>query len=64
MEIDDRFTVALNDVLGTAAPGGLQYADIAVIVDYEIPIIHWKRKKTFPIYTRKASNGKLYWQWK
>lgn len=64
MEVDDRFTISLNDVFGETEPGGIQYADIAVSIDYELPIIHWKRKKTFPLFTRRATNGKLYWYWK
>lgn len=64
MEIDDKFTISLDDVFRFSEPGGLQYADIAVIVEYKIPIIHLKREKTFPLYTRKATNGRLYWFWK
>ena len=60
MAMDDRFTFALNDVYGSVP----RYADIAVIVQYEIPWIHWKREKTFPLFTRKQTNGKLYWYWK
>jgi hypothetical protein len=60
MAIDDRFTIALNDVYDSIA----QYADIAVIVQYEIPYLHWKREKTFPLATHRQSNGKLYWYWK
>jgi len=63
MAVDDHFTFALDDI--TRAEGNrLTYADIAVIVNYRTPYLHLTRKKTFPLYTRKASNGKLYWQWK
>jgi hypothetical protein len=63
MAIDDRFTFPLNDVLDTADPKGLSYANIAIVLDYEIPLISWKREKAFPLATRKQRNGRLYWYW-
>jgi len=64
MKIDDHFTIALDDIARAADEGGLVYADIAVIVHYRLPFIYLSQEKIFPLYTRKASNGKLYWQWK
>jgi hypothetical protein len=64
MALDDHFTLALDDIARAADEGGLVYADVAVVVEYRVPYIPWKSEKTFPLYTRKASNGKLYWQWK
>jgi hypothetical protein len=63
MKIDEHFTVALDDIAG-AEEGKLVYADIAVIVKYKIPFIYFPLEKTYPLYTRRASNGKIYWQWK
>jgi hypothetical protein len=64
LKIDDHFTIALDDITYAKEKGGLEYADIAVIVSYKLPYIFLSKEKTFPLYTRKASNGKLYWQWK
>ncbi len=61
LRMDDRYTIALNDVLGTEQRGGLDYADIAVVVDYEIPLIGLKREKVFPLFAHRQTNGKFYW---
>lgn len=58
--LDDKFTFALNDVVDTH-PGQLESAAIAVVVDYEIPIIHWQREKIFPFAAHRQTNGKFYW---
>jgi hypothetical protein len=58
---DQAFTIALNDMFDWGADP--QFVDLAIIIRYEIPIIHWKREKKFPCYTRMQSNGKLYWYW-
>ncbi|MGA7381280.1 MAG: hypothetical protein WBX03_10540 [Terriglobales bacterium] len=63
MAIDDRFTFPLNDVFDTADQNGLSYANLAIVVHYEIPLIHWKGEKAFPLATRQQRNGKLYWYW-
>lgn len=44
--LDDKFTVAMNEVWSTR-DGGLDYADIAIVIDYELPIIHLQREKIF-----------------
>jgi len=64
MALDDHFTFALDDIMYARDKGGLAYADIAIVIQYRVPYLPWTREKTFPLYTRKASNGKLYWQWK
>ncbi len=61
MAIDDRFTFALNDLWDTKERGGLEYADLAVIIQYEVPVIHLKREKIFPFVTHRQTNGRLYW---
>ena len=58
--LDDKFTFAINDVFDTAS-GRISYADIAVVIDYEIPVIHLKREKVFPMEAHKQRNGKFYW---
>jgi hypothetical protein len=58
--LDDGFTIALNDVF-TASKQRLVSADIAVVIDYEIPLIHWNCEKIFPLYARRQSNGNFYW---
>ena len=63
LAIDDRFTVALNDVFDQTPNQTTEYADFAVVIRYEIPVIHWKVEKMYPCYTRTQSNGKLYWYW-
>jgi hypothetical protein len=57
--IDQKITIAVNEFLQIKAP--MDFAHIAVLVDYEIPIIHVKRDKVFPISAKRQTNGKLYW---
>jgi hypothetical protein len=54
--LDDRFTFSLKDMFR-----GMGIGDLAVVIDYEIPIIHLKRRKIFPILSRRRSNGTAYW---
>lgn len=58
--LDDRFTVPLNDVI-TGSSLSLLGADIAVIVVYKLPVVFMTRRKVFPIYARRQSNGNFYW---
>jgi hypothetical protein len=58
--LDDKFMFALNDLLEEPR-GALNFADIAIRIDYEIPIIHWKKQKLFPFFARKQTNGNFYW---
>jgi hypothetical protein len=55
--LDDRFSFLLNDVI---APG-FGVGNMAVIIDYEIPIIHMKREKIFPLLSKRRPNGTFYW---
>lgn len=57
--LDDKFAVALNDVWPVRSD--LLSADLAIIVDYRIPIIRWKRSKTFPYRAKRQTNGHFYW---
>ena len=58
---DDRFTVALDDIFLPSGGATIVYADMAIVIRYEIPIIHLKQKKIFPFISRKQTNGKVYW---
>ena len=58
--IDDRFTVSLNDPFKSNRKS-LVGAQIAIVVDYELPLIHWHREKRFPVFAKRASNGNFYW---
>jgi hypothetical protein len=60
--IDERFTFPLNEIIDTQN-SATDYANIAIVVDYEIPIIKWKREKIYPLYTRKDNNGHIHWFW-
>jgi hypothetical protein len=60
MGLDDKFTFALNEVMGTN-PGQLRSANIAIRVEYEVPLIHWKREKVFPMFAHRQANGRFYW---
>jgi len=58
--LDDRFTFALNDAFSFPKPN-FGDADIAIILTYQIPILHWQREKVFPFVTKKQTNGNFYW---
>src|SRR5579871_3943188 len=53
---DEKFEVALNEVW----PDNLRpllSGELAIMVEYRIPIIHWRRFKTFPYRAKQQSNG-------
>ena len=60
LSVDDRFTVSLEDVL-TTDKNGIDSADIAIGVSYEIPYIHWRREKVFPLIARKEKDDRFHW---
>jgi len=53
-------TVSLNDAFGSNR-SSLVEAQVAIIVRYQLPLIHWKREKRFPMFAKRASNGNFYW---
>jgi len=59
--LDDKFTIALNEFDVPIYPKELYYADVAIVVEYRLPIIHLKREKLFPLIARKQTNGRFYW---
>jgi hypothetical protein len=58
--LDDHFTVALNDFF-TGNRTSLVSAQIATVVQYELPLIHLHREKRFPLFAKRQSNGNFYW---
>jgi hypothetical protein len=64
MGMDDKTTFALNDLpmeFFNPEPEGLVSAQIAVVVNYELPIVPIEREKRFYLVARKQSNGNFYW---
>ena len=57
--IDEKFAFGMNEIWGSQTH--LLTADIAILVKYEIPFIHWKREKIFPLTAVKQTNGQFYW---
>jgi hypothetical protein len=60
--LDDRKTIAINKLFDIEYNGAsMAWADIAIAVKYEVPVIHLKREKLFPLVATRQSNGRLYW---
>jgi hypothetical protein len=57
--LDDKFTFGLSEIWWKQPD--LLTADIAIVIKYEIPIIHWKREKIFPLTAVKQTNHVFYW---
>ena len=58
--LDDRFTISLNDVFA-ANKQTLIESEIAVVVEYDLPIIHLRREKRFPFFAKRQRKGTFYW---
>jgi hypothetical protein len=58
--LDDRFMLALDQFMNFPTKT-LGSADIAIVIDYEIPIIHIKRRKRYPYFARKQPSGNFFW---
>lgn len=58
MGLDSIVTIAINDLFNFEDIRG---ADIAIVVDYELPIVHIKREKLFPFVTHRQTDGNLHW---
>jgi hypothetical protein len=56
----DQLTFALNEVFHTCKQG-FRSADIAIVVDYEIPLIHLRVEKLYPLAAKSQTNGNFYW---
>jgi hypothetical protein len=60
--LDEKFTITPGDIFGLGNENTrLGFADIAVVVSYEPPIIPWRREKVFPLIAHKQTNGQFYW---
>ena len=46
--LDDKFTFGLNEITSSGKEN-LRDADIAIVIDYEIPILHWGWEKDIPL---------------
>ena len=57
---DDHFTLAFDQFMNFPS-SALGRADLAIVIDYDLPIIHIRRTKIFPYYTRKLTNGGFAW---
>jgi hypothetical protein len=55
--LDDRFTVSLGDVVKP----GFGEGRLALVIEYSIPIISWKRRKIYPILSRRRADGTFFW---
>jgi len=57
---DDHFTLAFDQFMNFQS-SAFEKADLAIVIDYELPIIHVRKTKVFPYYTRKLANGSFAW---
>jgi hypothetical protein len=60
LRTDDRFSFPLSRVI-QAKNVDLTSADIAIVVIYQVPFIHWRRTRAFPMTARRNSNGTFSW---
>jgi hypothetical protein len=60
LTLDEKFTIAINELLkirGLPVKG----ADLAVTIDYAIPLLRLHRRKAFRIVARPQSDGNMHW---
>ena len=58
--LDERITISPGDMFGIKNTR-LAFADIAIFVSYDTPIIRWRREKVFPFIAHEQTNGQFYW---
>lgn len=58
--LDSGYTVALNDSFSSNRRSFVS-GEMAIVVEYEIPLLHLHREKRFPFITKHQSNGYFYW---
>lgn len=58
--LDQQLTFALNEITYTL-PNRLGLADIAIVVEFRIPLVPITWKRIYPRTATKQSNGKFYW---
>jgi hypothetical protein len=58
--LDDKFQFPFNAVID-GDKESLRSANFAIVIHYEIPVIHLFREKLFPLEVREQNNGNFYW---
>jgi hypothetical protein len=57
--LDDKYSFGLNEIWGVQP--NLTTATVAIVVRYQLPIVHVHREKIFPLVAERQSNGQMYW---
>jgi hypothetical protein len=57
LAVDQKFAVPISNVIDEGNPGDPVYADMIVVISYEIPLIHWKREKIYPLHIGHQASG-------
>jgi hypothetical protein len=60
LDPDDKYTIALNQIFHLCREG-VASADIAIVVEYELPLIHLKVERLYPFAIKSQTNGNFYW---
>ena len=58
--LDDKYQFPFNTVLDGDAETLLK-GDFAILVYYEVPIVHWHGHKLFPLKVVKQEDGSFHW---
>ena len=61
LAMDERFTIALEDVVSLRQSTHLNGADISIIVNYEPWLIPYRREREFKYVTKTQRDGRLHW---
>jgi hypothetical protein len=57
--IGEKLSFPIYPAISIGAPDPNVYVDMAIVIDYEVPVIHWKRHMVYPIYTGRFGE----WLW-
>jgi hypothetical protein len=60
LDPDDKYTISLNQIFHLCREG-VASADIAIVVEYELPLIHLKVERLYPFAIKSQTNGSFYW---
>ena len=60
LDPDDKSTIALNQIFHLCREG-VASADVAIVVEYELPLIHLKVERLYPFAIKSQTNGNFYW---
>ena len=58
--LDDKYSFPFNNVID-GDKEDLVSADFAILIHYEVPVIHWQRQKLFPINVTRTEDGNFHW---